>query len=99
MLKTITTKQDRNPNSGVVEYINPCDGKANWKYLTARECFLAMGFDERDYEILMKNNIDVAKNRKLFSESKLIKMAGNSIVVNVLEAIFTQVLEIKELLS
>lgn len=99
VLKTITTKQDRNPNSGVVEYINPCDGKANWRYLTARECFLAMGFDERDYEILMKNNIDVAKNRKLFSESKLIKMAGNSIVVNVLEAIFTQVLEIKELLS
>lgn len=99
VLKTITTKQDRNPNSGVIEYINPCDGKANWRYLTARECFLAMGFDECDYEILMENNFDVAKNRKLFSESKLIKMAGNSIVVNVLEAIFMQVIEIKELLE
>lgn len=99
VLKTITTKQDRNPNSGVVEYINPCEGKANWRYLTARECFLAMGFDECDYEILMENNFDVAKNRKLFSESKLIKMAGNSIVVNVLEAIFMQVMEIKGLLN
>ena len=49
---------------------------------------MAMGFDESDYEILMNNNFDIAKNRKLFSESKLIKMAGNSIVVNVLEAIF-----------
>ena len=99
VLKTITTKQDRNPNSGVIEYVNPCEGKANWRYLTARECFLAMGFDERDYEILMNNNFDIAKNRKLFSESKLIKMAGNSIVVNVLEAIFMQVIEIKELLE
>ena len=99
VLKTITTKQDRNPNSGVVEYINPCEGKVNWRYLTARECFLAMGFDECDYEILIENNFDVAKNRKLFSESKLIKMAGNSIVVNVLEAIFMQVMEIKELLN
>ena len=60
---------------------------------------MAMGFDECDYEILIENNFDVAKNRKLFSESKLIKMAGNSIVVNVLEAIFMQVMEIKELLN
>jgi DNA (cytosine-5)-methyltransferase 1 len=97
VLKTITTKQDRNPNSGVIEYNNPCEGKTDWRYLTARECFLAMGFDECDYEILMNNNYDVAKNRKLFSESKLIKMAGNSIVVNVLEAIFMQVIEIMEL--
>ena len=99
VLKTITTKQDRNPNSGVIEYNNPCEGKVNWRYLTARECFLAMGFDECDYEILMKHNYNIAKNRKLFSESKLIKMAGNSIVVNVLEAIFMQVIEIKELLD
>lgn len=99
VLKTITTKQDRNPNSGVVEYINPCEGKLNWRYLTARECFLAMGFDEFDYEIIIDNNFDVAKNRKLFSESKLIKMAGNSIVVNILEAIFMQVMKIKDLLN
>lgn len=95
VLKTITTKQDRNPNSGVIEYNNPCEGKINWRYLTARECFLAMGFEECDYEILMEYNYNVAKNRELFSENKLIKMAGNSIVVNVLEAIFMQVIEIE----
>jgi len=96
-LKTITTKQDRNPNSGVIEYEFENKGKTKWRYLTARECFVAMGFDESDYEILISNNIDVTKNRKLFSESKLIKMAGNSIVVNVLEAIFTQIIDIKSI--
>lgn len=99
VLKTITTKQDRNPNSGVIEYKNIKAGRANWRYLTARECFIAMGFDESDYDILIQNNIDVTKNRKLFTESKLIKMAGNSIVVNVLEAIFSQVLEISSFID
>lgn len=94
VLKTITTKQDRNPNSGVIEYKFKNKGKLQWRYLTARECFIAMGFDEKDYEILMRNNILMAKNKKLFSEGKLIKMAGNSIVVNVLEAIFMQIMDI-----
>ena len=98
VLKTITTKQDRNPNSGVIEYINPVDGKANYRYLTARECFLAMGFDEDDFDALINNNIYIAKNRPMFSESKLIKMAGNSIVVNVLQAIFIQIDNVKQML-
>ena len=99
VLKTITTKQDRNPNSGVIEYNYKKVGKLNYRYLTPRECFLAMGFDECDYEIIIKNNFDVAKNRKLFSDGKLIKMAGNSIVVNVLEAIFMQIIELKDILA
>lgn len=98
VLKTITTKQDRNPNSGVISYDHEEMGKAKYRYLTARECFLAMGFDEVDYEILINNNIQINKNSNLFSQSKLIKMAGNSIVVNVLEAIFIQVDEIKRTL-
>ena len=98
-MKTITTKQDRNPNSGVIEYNYKKVGKLNYRYLTPRECFLAMGFDECDYEIIIKNNFDVAKNRKLFSDGKLIKMAGNSIVVNVLEAIFMQIIELKDILA
>ncbi len=99
IIKTITTKQDRNPNSGVIEYENIAEGKLQWRYLTPRECFLAMGFEEKDFDILVDNNKQVAKNRWLFSDEKLIKMAGNSIVVNVLEAIFKQVTEIQELLS
>ena len=98
LLKTITTKQDRNPNSGVIEYNHPVDGKTNYRYLTARECFLAMGFEEADFDALINNNIYIAKNRPMFSESKMIKMAGNSIVVNVLEAIFIQINDIKQIL-
>ena len=67
-----------------------------YRYLTARECFIAMGFDEEDFDVLMDNNIMMGKSRPLFSMGKLIKMAGNSIVVNVLEAIFMQVDEINK---
>lgn len=98
-IKTITTKQDRNPNSGVIEYRTGIVGKADYRYLTARECFIAMGFDESDFDKLMENNIMLGKNRPMFSMGKLIKMAGNSIVVNVLEAIFIQVEEIRRLIS
>lgn len=98
-IKTITTKQDRNPNSGVIQYQNNRDGYLNYRYLTPRECFLAMGFDEMDFQVLKDNDFSVNKSRTFFSNSKLIKMAGNSIVVKVLEAIFTQVVEISDMIG
>lgn len=48
--------------------------------LTPKECFRLMGFDDEDCDILMMNKI---------SNTQLYKMAGNSIVVDVLENIFT----------
>lgn len=53
-----------------------------------------MGFDEQDFEKVIQDNPKVSKNRYLYSTEKLIKLAGNSIVVDVLEAIFRQILEI-----
>lgn len=47
--------------------------------LTPKECFRLMGFDDRDVDILLENGI---------SNTQLYKMAGNSIVVDVLEALF-----------
>lgn len=47
--------------------------------ITPKQCFQLMGFDEADYEKLSKAGI---------STSNLYIMAGNSIVVNVLEDIF-----------
>ena len=41
-----------------------------------------MGFDDEDYEKI-----------KDFSDSRLYKLAGNSIVVNVLQAIFRKLLD------
>ena len=36
-VNTVTTKQDRNPNSGLITYINGKQGKMQWRYLTSRE--------------------------------------------------------------
>jgi len=46
--------------------------------LTPKECYRLMGFSDEDFE----------KARKVVSEGQLYKQAGNSIVVNVLMAIF-----------
>lgn len=91
--RTLTTKQDRHPNSGIIGYDKEILTKINTKYrnLTPRECFLLMGFNEDQFDLLMKNNIEVAVGRKILPQSKLIRLAGNSIVVQVLESIFKQI--------
>lgn len=96
IVNTVTTKQDRNPNSGLITYKNRKEGKVKWRYLTPRECFKLMGFDEEDFDRVMSDNPAVTKSRRLYSTEKLIKMAGNSIVVDVLEAIFRQIIDINE---
>lgn len=58
--------------------------------LTPKECFRLMGFTDTDYE-----NARTALNNKFYggkdrSSSQLYKQAGNSIVVNVLYYIFTE---------
>ena len=90
-VSTLTTKQDRNPNSGIIETPPFSEGKSNYRNLTPRECFLLMGFDEADFQAVIDNNFNVNKTRIFFTQNKLIKMAGNSIVVNVLEEIFEQI--------
>ena len=95
-VNTVTTKQDRNPNSGLITYKNYARGKVKWRYLTPRECFKLMGFEENDFERVVSNNPQIAKNRRLYSTEKLIKLAGNSIVVDVLEAIFKQIMYINK---
>ena len=90
-VKTITTKQDRNPNSGLILYKSDFPNKAPYRNLTPRECFLLMGFEEDDFQLLMDNNIEMKRNYKFFSREKLIRLAGNSIAVPVLEHIFMQI--------
>lgn len=51
--------------------------------LTPKECFRLMGFSDCDIDILIDNGI---------SNTQLYKMAGNSIVVDVLEEIFVELL-------
>lgn len=96
--RTVTTKQDRHPNSGIIHYEKEILTNLNNKYrnLTPRECFLLMGFKEKQFELLLENNLEIGKDRKILPSSKLIKLAGNSIVVPVLEKIFEQIDEINE---
>ena len=99
VVRTITTKQDRNPNSGNVYFDSGIKGKSKFRYLTPRECMLFMGFTDEDYENIIKNNPEVHKGSRLFSRDKIIKMAGNSIPVKLLEGIFYQILKVEKLLK
>lgn len=95
IIPTLTTKQDRHPNSGVIEYPKS-KGKSAFRYLTPRECFMLMGFEESDYDRIIDNNFKSRKGDNFFTRDKLNKMAGNSIVVYVLEQIFKEVNEIND---
>ena len=53
--------------------------------LTEKECFRLMGFDDEDCDILKDNGI---------SSTQIYKQAGNSIVVNVLEALFKELFKV-----
>ena len=52
--------------------------------LTPKECFRLMGFDDADCDVLSNNGI---------SNTQIYKMAGNSIVVDVLEYLFRNLAE------
>ena len=79
---TISTKQMRVPNSGIIDI-----GNGQYRYLTERECLRLMGFDDCDIDKLE----EVHPRRKNCTSSKLYKQAGNSIVVDVLMAIIKEI--------
>lgn len=76
LINTISTKQVRCPNSGVID-----KGEGKYRYLTEKECFSLMGFDGENCDLLKQNGI---------SMTQIYKQAGNSIVVDVLEALFKE---------
>lgn len=76
---TITERQDRCPNAGIIRLDKP-----QYRYLTERECWRLLGFDDEDYELMLKEfpTKEGKRNATLYA------LAGNSIVVQVLESIF-----------
>lgn len=99
VVRTITTKQDRNPNSGNLYFESKIEGRSKFRYLTPRECMLFMGFTDEDFRRLKNNNVEFHKGDFLFARDKIIRMAGNSIPVKMLEGIFLQVLQIDDMLK
>lgn len=97
--QTITTKQDRHPNSGNIYFDYELNNKSKFRFLTPRECFLLMGFDEKDFDVLVKNNFVMPNKSWFFSRDVLYKLAGNSIVVDVLEQVFNQILDIDKIIN
>lgn len=80
---TITERQDRCPNSGILRMDN-----GQYRYLTERECWRLLGFSDDDYD-----NVAVKFPKQPGKRSAtLYALAGNSIVVSVLEAIFEALL-------
>lgn len=94
---TLTTKQDRHPNSGNI-YFNVNNGKSNFRYITPREAFMLMGFDEDDFNKVNDVKLRGRGSSKFFTRDILLHLAGNSIVVNVLEQIFIQIINILKIL-
>lgn len=91
IIPTITTKQDRHPNSGNL-YFEGDPTKANYRFLTPRECFLLMGFNEFDYEKLDREKLISFNGSNFLSRDIRYKLAGNSVVVPILEAVFYGIL-------
>lgn len=60
------------------------NGKVFARKLSALECCRLMGYKDSDYENLKKGNL---------SDGTIMKICGNSIVVNVLKNIFTNIVE------
>ncbi|SLC83555.1 Modification methylase HhaI [Mycobacteroides abscessus subsp. abscessus] len=80
---TITTKQMRCPNSGIIPI-----GNGKYRLLTELECWRLMGFEDNDYH----NAAKAHPRRKNFLNGTLYHQSGNSIVVDVLEELFSKIL-------
>lgn len=81
-IQTITTLQDK----GIVL------DDLKIRKLTPKECWRLMGFDDKDFEKAKEHLNNKFYKGKDKSNSQLYKQAGNSIVVNVLEKIFKNLL-------
>jgi DNA (cytosine-5)-methyltransferase 1 len=79
---TITTKQMRSPNSGVIKI------PEGYRYLTELECWRLQGYSDEDYY----NALSVHPGTKGKLNGALYKQAGNSIPVTIFESIFRKML-------
>ena len=80
---TLTTKQDRHPNIGMIKNNFEIQGKLNHRFITPREAYQIMDFTVEDFE-----KVNELYEKNILTKESLYRQAGNSIVVSVLEAIF-----------
>lgn len=83
---TVTTRQDRCPNAGIIKIDN------GYRIITELEAWRLMGFDDSDFYAALKAH----PSKRDKKNTTLYHQAGNSIVVQVLEAIFKVLLKTQE---
>ncbi|WP_279166630.1 DNA cytosine methyltransferase [Thomasclavelia cocleata] len=81
---TITCKQMRAPNSGVIDL-----GNGQYRYLTELECWRLQGYSDDDYYKALEANPNKYENKM---NTALYKQAGNSIPVTIFESIFRKII-------
>ena len=81
---TITERQDRCPNAGIIRHKD----EPAYRYLTEREVWRLMGFDDEDFDSVLKRfpSKEGKRNATLYA------LAGNSIAVPILESMFEQII-------
>ncbi|WP_337903440.1 DNA cytosine methyltransferase [Mesomycoplasma ovipneumoniae] len=91
IIRTLTTKQDRNPNTGIIKLENNLEKKLNYRFISNREAFKLMGFENSDFEklepLILKN---------ILTKEVLYRQAGNSIIVTILEALINLIYKINK---
>lgn len=80
---TITTKQMRCPNSGVIDL-----GNGMYRYLTELECWRLQGYSDIDYY----NALSANPGTKGKLNGAMYKQSGNSISVPIFESMFRKIL-------
>lgn len=80
---TITTKQDRCPNSGIIQRKN-----GTWRLLTEKECWRLQGYTDADFQRAVEANPFISGKKS----SALYKQAGNSIPVPIFESLFRKII-------
>lgn len=92
IFNTLTTKQDRHPNVGMITLPKNMQKKDQLtkRFITYREAYQIMGFTSEDFSRVKGKYLE-----GLITKESLYRQAGNSIVVNVLEDIFKLIKDIE----
>lgn len=93
IFNTLTTKQDRHPNIGMVP-INKellTNGGMSKRFITPREAYQIMGFESEDFTSVKEKYLE-----GFITKEALYRQAGNSVVVTVLEDVFKYIMEMEK---
>ncbi|MGX9394695.1 DNA cytosine methyltransferase [Mycoplasma sp. 392] len=99
--RTVTTKQDRFPNTASVKVEQNNPDYLDYRLLTPRECFKLMGWDTyKDFDKVFNYFVSVPDNKQKlafnYPNSILYQLAGNAIELRTLKNVMSLILELKD---